>query len=111
GDLPNGVGAIAGEELEGGVALLERVVRSAAVADDPRYGKWAALAAKLLGEEREVAALSRRAASLARARGAIGILVYALGTHAANEFVEQRFDEAELAATEAAQFRHEMRAG
>ncbi|HKA26759.1 MAG TPA: AAA family ATPase [Gaiellaceae bacterium] len=107
-DFLNALGAIAAHDLERGVALLERVVRSAAVADDPRYGKWAALAAKLLGEEREVAALSRRAASLARARGAIGILVYALGTHAANEFVEQRFDEAELVGTEAAQFAHEI---
>src|SRR5262249_45995957 len=60
------------------------------------------------GEEREVAALSRRSASLARAQGAIGILVYALGTHAANEFVEQRFDEAELVGTEAARFAREI---
>jgi DNA-binding CsgD family transcriptional regulator len=66
------------------------------------------LAATLLGEERQAAALFRRSASIARAQGAIGFLVYALGTHALNEFAEQRFDEAELLGTEAAQFAREL---
>src|SRR5262245_6224723 len=107
-DFLNGLGAIAAQDLERGVAQLERILTSAAVSDDPRYGVWAALAATLLGEERQAAALFRRSASLARAQGAIGILVYALGTHALNEFAEQRFDEAELLGVEAAGFASEL---
>src|SRR5262249_27182152 len=41
-------------------------------------------------------------------QGAIGILVYALGTHALNEFAEQRFDEAEVVGVEAARFAREL---
>src|SRR5215831_18234081 len=107
-DFLNGLGAIATNDLERGVARLERIVTSAVASHDPRYGVWAALAATLLGEERRAAALFRRSASLARAQGAIGILVYVLGTHALNEFAEQRFDEAELVGVEAAQFAREL---
>jgi len=107
-DFLNGLGALAEHDLERGVARFERIVTSAAVSDDPRYGVWVALAATLLGEERQAAALFRRSAALARAQGAIGILVYALGTHALNEFAEQRFDEAEVLGAEAAQFAREL---
>src|SRR5262249_30262004 len=107
-DFLNGLGAIATNDLERGVAQLERIVTSEAVSEDPRYGVWAALAATLLGEEPQAAALFRHAAALARTQGAIGILVYALGTHALNEFAEQRFDEAELLAVEAARFASEL---
>src|SRR5262249_51473566 len=110
-DFLNGLGAIATDDLERGVAQLQHIVTSEAVSDDPRYGVWAALAATLLGEERQAAALFRRAASLARAQGAIGVLVYALGAHALNEFAEQRFDEAEVVGVEAARFARELGAG
>src|SRR5262249_27580952 len=69
-DFLNGLGAIATNDLERGVAQLERIVTSEAVSEDPRYGVWAALAATLLGEERQAAALFRHAASVARTQGA-----------------------------------------
>jgi len=107
-DFLKGLSAIAAHDLERGVAQLERIMTSPAVSNDPRYAVWTALAATLLGQERQAAALFRRSASLARAQGAIGILVYALGTHALNEFAEQRFDEAELLAVEGAQFASDL---
>src|SRR5262249_5743616 len=107
-DFLKGLGMIATHDLTRGVAQWEHILTSAAVSEDPRYGVWAALAATLLGEERQAATLFRRSASLARARGAIAELVYALGAHALNEFAEQRFDEAELLAVEAAQFASEL---
>jgi DNA-binding CsgD family transcriptional regulator len=107
-DFLNGLGAIAAHDLERGVARLEGIVTSAVASDDPRYGVWAALAGTLVGEERQAAGFFRHSASLARAQGAIGILIYALATHALNEFAEQRFDEAELLGVEAAQFAREL---
>jgi DNA-binding CsgD family transcriptional regulator len=107
-DFLNGLGAIAAKDLERGVPHLERAVERGMASDDPRHGLWGAAAAIWLGDHRQATALLRRASSLGRAQGTIGILIYVLGTSALQEFLQQRFDEAALLATEAAQFAREL---
>jgi DNA-binding CsgD family transcriptional regulator len=100
---------IKGESSEG-VHLLGDVVAWGARADQPRHVVWASYGAQWLGDEERFGALTRRAASLARERGELGILADVLGMRAGQLVLKQRFDEAAVAASEALQLVRELKA-
>jgi DNA-binding CsgD family transcriptional regulator len=71
---------------------------------------WSAWGTLWLGDDAEFDHLVGRAAELARARGEIGTLTYALGTLAAQLALRQRFDDALVPAIEALGFARELAA-
>jgi DNA-binding CsgD family transcriptional regulator len=107
-DFLGGLGAIVGGDVARAVPLLERAVERGGVSNEPRHLLWAATAALFLGDDRRTTALLKRAESLARAQGAIGTLVYVLGTQTLQDFLEQRFDDAALGAADGEQFAREV---
>jgi DNA-binding CsgD family transcriptional regulator len=74
---------------------------SAAASEDPRLVLLAGSASIWLGDRERTEALLRRAATLARARGAMAVLAGALALRGPQQYMAQRFDEAVMTATEA----------
>jgi ATP/maltotriose-dependent transcriptional regulator MalT len=105
-----GFAAMIEGETAAGVELLREVEGWGTTAGDPRHVIWASFAAQWLAEEERWGALVDRAGALARQRGELGILADTLGMRASRLALEQRFDEAAVAATEAVRLARELRA-
>jgi ATP/maltotriose-dependent transcriptional regulator MalT len=91
--------------------LLGETVAWGRTSDQPQQVIWASWAALWLGDEDGFDELLRRAAGLARNRGEIGALAEALGMHATQlALLAQRYDESAIAADEAIELAHELRA-
>ena len=101
---------IADEDRATAFAPLGRVVSVGAETDDPQQVLWAGSAALFLGDGEQAGKLLARGASLARARGALGLLAPALAYLGLQRFTAQLYDQAALAATEAEQFAREVNA-
>jgi DNA-binding CsgD family transcriptional regulator len=109
-NLLTGMGAIADEDSDAAFAHLGRAATIGAEADDPEQVLWAASAALFLGDGVKAGMLYERGSSLARARGAFGLLASGLTLLGLQRFTAQQYDQAALAAAEAEQFAHEIRA-
>ena len=99
--LLGGIGALASGDPGRAAPLLERGMASAAASEDPRLVLLAGSAAIWLGDHERSAALLSRAATLARARGAMALLAGTLALRGPQLYLAQRFDEAAMTATEA----------
>jgi DNA-binding CsgD family transcriptional regulator len=93
-----------------GAELLRETIAWGARAARPAHAFWASLAAVWLADTKAFGELVNRTATLARERGEVGILADALGLHAMRLAVEQHFDDASVAATEAIALVRELRA-
>jgi DNA-binding CsgD family transcriptional regulator len=91
-----------------GVPLIERLVVFGDTFEEPRHVVWASFGAAWLGDSVRLEQLLVRAAELARRRGELGTLSEALGMRSAYLFFGQRFDEASVAAGEAAELAREV---
>ena len=100
-DLLVGIGALGARDPGRAAPLLERGMASAATSEDPRLVLLAGSASIWLGDRERAAALLSRAATLARARGAMAVLAGALALRGPQLYMAQRFDEAAMTATEA----------
>lgn len=109
-DVLTAFGALAANDPDTGMPKIRGVVARGSSSDDPRHALWAGFAAMSLGDERRASEFLRLAATQARMRGAIGLLPDTLGTYAILQLLEQHFDEAVVAGTEAVQFAREIRA-
>ena len=89
---------------------LEPAIAHGALTDLPRHALLANLAALWLGDDEAAGALVGRAIRLARARGEVGNLADALSARSAQLILAQRYDEAEVAAHEAAALARELSA-
>src|SRR5262249_28393079 len=98
--LAGAAAMVAGDDARG-TALLDEALATATETDDPHVGLWAAACTLWTGDDVRTAALAARAVSVARQRGAVGILAGSLGTRAAALFLSQQIHEASLAAAEA----------
>jgi DNA-binding NarL/FixJ family response regulator len=107
-DLLAGLGAIAERDTRTAVERLSRAVVAGTADDDPTHVAWAGSASMFLGDEEQGGVLFARAAALARARGAFGILAPALSLLGFQRLAAQQFDQAALAATEAERFSREV---
>lgn len=103
-----GIGALTEGDTERGAGLIEPVLAWAARTENPRHVVWGGSAALWLGDAERAEALFSRGASLARERGAIGILPPALRLSGVQHFFAQRFDAAVLACTEAVQLARDV---
>jgi DNA-binding CsgD family transcriptional regulator len=95
-----GFAALTGGDNAEGVRLLSEVVAWAADADAAHHVLWGSFAAVALGDATRFGELLERAASIARARGELGLLADALGIRSAWLAVNHRFEEAAVAASE-----------
>jgi DNA-binding CsgD family transcriptional regulator len=96
-----GIGALGARDPGRAVPLLERGMACATASEDPRLVLLAGSAAIWLGDHERAAALLSRAATLARARGAMALLAGALALRGPQLYMAQRLDEAAVTATEA----------
>jgi len=87
---------------------FEEALAWAATSDNPWHVFAVSAAALFTGDEESSATLADRAISLARTRGELGVLAEALTARASGLQAASRFDEAVLAAGEAAQFAREL---
>jgi DNA-binding CsgD family transcriptional regulator len=97
-------------DTETGSDLLRETIAWGGSSEEPLLVYWSAWGTLWLGDDAEFDHLVGRAAELARARGEIGTLTYALGTLAAQLALRQRFDDALVPATEALGFARELAA-
>jgi DNA-binding CsgD family transcriptional regulator len=93
-----------------GSDLLRETIAWGGTSEEPLLVYWSAWGTLWLGDDAAFDHLVGRAADLARARGEIGTLTYALGTLAAQLALRQRFDDALVPATEALGFARELAA-
>jgi DNA-binding CsgD family transcriptional regulator len=93
-----------------GVRRLREAAAWGEAADSPRDVVWASYAAQWLGYEERFTALTERATSLARERGELGVLADTLGMRAGQLALQQQFDAASVAASEAIQLARELKA-
>jgi DNA-binding CsgD family transcriptional regulator len=107
-DFLAGCAAMVAGDAVRGAPLLDKAVSWALETDDPRVVFWASAGALWVGDDELTEALATRAASIARSRGAIGILTGSLGVLGSQRLLSQRFDEAELAAAEALDLAREL---
>jgi DNA-binding CsgD family transcriptional regulator len=107
-DLLAGVEAISEGDIDRGRDLLEPVLVWAASEDDPRHVLWCGIGALWLGDDARVNALFTRASSLARDRGALGILSLTLRLCGVRHFFAQQFDQSALACQEAVQLARDV---
>jgi DNA-binding CsgD family transcriptional regulator len=91
-------------------AQLGAAVAHGALTDQPRHALLANVAALWIGDDEAAAALIGRSIRLARTRGEAGTLADALSARSAQLILAQRFDEAALAAHEAAALARELNA-
>ena len=91
-----------------GVPLLEEVAAWGTTADESLHVLWASSASLWLGDSARFGALVERAGALARQRGEVGILADALGNRAFHLALENRFDDASVAASEGARLAGEL---
>src|SRR5262245_40981223 len=97
--------------VRGGVVtvdVLEDALAWASTSDDAWRVFSIGVATLFLGDEQRSSRLFNRAVSLARARGAVGVLGEALSIRAAQLRMGQRFEEAEIAAGEGMRFAREL---
>jgi DNA-binding CsgD family transcriptional regulator len=107
-DLLTGVEAISKGEIARGRELLQPVLAWATGDDDPRHVLWCGIGALWLGDGALVDALFTRAASLARNRGALGILSLTLRLRGVRHFFAEQFDQSALACQEAVQLARDV---
>jgi DNA-binding NarL/FixJ family response regulator len=105
-----GFAAMINGDMEEGARLLRDVAAWGARALQPRHVVWASYAAQWLGDDEGFGSLTERAASMARQRGELGILADALGMRAGQLALKQQFDAASVAASEAVELAHELKA-
>ena len=86
------IGALSEGKAAADVPQLLETLDRAEKLDDPYLLVWAAVAAALAGEESKEAALHQRAATQARASGAIDALVHVLTSRAVRGVLTGRFD-------------------
>jgi len=103
-----GFAALLAGNAKDGVPLLEDVTSWGGSAELPYHVMWASFAAFWLGNGSQFGALVDRAAAQARERGELGALADALGMRSTRLAMEQKFDEATVAATEALQLAREL---
>ena len=87
---------------------LEAAIAWAGTADDEQLVFWGSVGAIFIGDDAAWGSLLARAITLARARGALGILAEALSVRSLQLFLAQRFDGAASAAAEAAGLAREL---
>jgi DNA-binding CsgD family transcriptional regulator len=87
---------------------LEQVFGWASGSDDAIVVFFVSVLLMVMGDDRSFAALIDRAASLARARGELGLLAEALTTRSIQEAMVQRFDQAARDANESLQFASDL---
>jgi DNA-binding CsgD family transcriptional regulator len=109
-DLLTGLGGIADDDPATAFAHLGRAVSVGAESDDPLEVLWAGSAALFLGDGEQAGKLFTRGVSLARARGAFGLLAPALSFLGVQRFAGQQYEQAAVAAAEAEQFAQEIHA-
>jgi DNA-binding CsgD family transcriptional regulator len=107
-DLLAGAEAIADGDIDRGRALLEPAFAWAATNDDPRHVFWCGIGALWLGDQARVNELFTRAATLARDRGALGILSLTLRLRGVQHFFAQQFDPAVLECREAVELARDV---
>jgi ATP/maltotriose-dependent transcriptional regulator MalT len=103
-----GYAAMIEGDTETGTILLTETIEWGSTSDEPLLVYWAGWGAIWLQDEGRFGELVSRAMELARARGELGTLTYALGAEAARNVLGQRYDDALVAATEAVQFAREL---
>ena len=103
-----GTGAMIAGDSRRGIPLIEKSLELAQASEDGRYAYWAMAGAFWLGDEARGQALAARAASLARASGAIGLLAATQGVRSSHYFMAQRFTDAAAAAHEALDLSREV---
>ena len=104
-----GYEAMARGDFPEGARLLRETMAWGGRVEEPRFVLWASWAAVWLGEDDSFQALLDRAARHARARGEIGVLAETLGVRASHLSMNaQRFGEAAVAATEAAELARQL---
>jgi DNA-binding CsgD family transcriptional regulator len=91
-----------------GAGELEHVFGWASGSDDAIVVFFVSVLLMVMGDDRGFAALIDRAASLARARGELGLLAEALTTRSIHEAMVQRFDRAARDASESLQFASDL---
>jgi DNA-binding CsgD family transcriptional regulator len=91
-----------------GIPLIKKALELAEAVEDGRSAYWAMAGAFWLGDEVRGQALAERAASLARASGAIGLLAATQGVRSSHYFMAQRFADASVAAREAVDLSREV---
>jgi DNA-binding CsgD family transcriptional regulator len=107
-DLLTGAEAIAEGDIERARGYLEPAFDWAADASDPRHVFWCGIGALWLGDDARVNELFTRAASLARDRGALGILSLTLRLRGVHHFFAQQFDQTVLECREAVELAREV---
>jgi DNA-binding CsgD family transcriptional regulator len=108
--LLTGQGAMWRGDTELGTELLESAIAWAQTAEDPRHVSWGSRASMFLGDHVRAATLLDRAAGLARAQGAMGVLATVLGLRALQLERANRYDDAVVAASEALSIARELEA-
>jgi hypothetical protein len=83
-----------------GLRQLQETVAAGDTATEPVHALWASWAALWVADDPAFGRLLKRAISLARPRGELGTLADALGTYAVHSAIEQRLDDALVAARE-----------
>ena len=91
-----------------GVPLLDELALWGATAEESPQVLWASFASLWLGDSARFGALVERAGVLARQRGEVGILTEALGHRAVQLALDNRFDDASVAASEGARLAREL---
>ena len=106
-DLLSGLRQLASGDPDG-AASVRRAVAWGEHASDPRHAFMGGIGAIALGDDRAGLLVIRRSADLAREQGALGLLVPALGTLGFQHLWQHRFEDAELAGSEALGFAREL---
>ncbi|MBV9870859.1 MAG: AAA family ATPase, partial [Frankiaceae bacterium] len=100
-ELMRGRAAMLEGRTDEGLAILKQMVAIGATTDVPVHAMWASWAAIWIADDRAFGELLERSITLARPRGEFGTLADALGAYAIHCAVDQRFDDALIAAREA----------